>query len=133
MIQAVADTHAIVWYLFEDPRLSRPALEMMEKIAASDDHVAISSITLVEIVYLIEKARLGGDALDRVDQALDDPNMMLLVAPLEREVVAAMKDIERSVVPELPDRVIAATAHALRVPLITKDAALWRSTVDTIW
>jgi PIN domain nuclease of toxin-antitoxin system len=58
---------------------------------------------------------------------------MLLVAPLEREVVTAMKDIERSVVPDLPDRVIAATAHALRVPLITKDARIWKSAVDTIW
>ena len=133
MIRAVADTHTIVWYLFGDPRLSRPALETMEEIAASDDHVAISSITLVEIVYLIEKAKLGVNALDQVDRALDDPNPMLLVAPLEREVVTAMKDIERSVVPALPDRVIAATAHALRVPLITKDARIWKSAVDTIW
>jgi PIN domain nuclease of toxin-antitoxin system len=50
MIRAVADTHTIIWYLFQDPRLSETARATIEDAAASGEHVAFSSITLAEIV-----------------------------------------------------------------------------------
>jgi PIN domain nuclease of toxin-antitoxin system len=33
MIHAVADTHAIIWYLFDDERLSRSAKHFMDETA----------------------------------------------------------------------------------------------------
>jgi len=65
-IRAVADTHAGLWYLYDDPRLSAPARALMDTAEAGGDQIAISSITLAEMVYLIEKGRIEATALERV-------------------------------------------------------------------
>jgi predicted nucleic acid-binding protein len=44
-----------------------------------------------------------------------------------------MREIDRTAVPDLPDRVIAATGHSLGVPVITKDSDIKESVVQTIW
>ena len=44
-----------------------------------------------------------------------------------------MRAIPRSDVPDLPDRVIAATAALHGVPLLTRDERIRHSTVLTIW
>ncbi|WP_199194100.1 type II toxin-antitoxin system VapC family toxin [Pleurocapsa sp. CCALA 161] len=54
MIVAVADTHTIIWYLFNDERLSNIARQTIETAAVDGNQIGISSITLAEIVYLIE-------------------------------------------------------------------------------
>ncbi len=71
MLRAVADTHAIIWYIFADARLSATARETIESAAAAGDQIAFSSITLAEIVYLSEKGRLAPETLDRLLQAVD--------------------------------------------------------------
>ena len=55
MIVAIADTHAIIWYLYEDSRLSKRADEFIEAAYKRGDQIGVSSITLIEMVYLIEK------------------------------------------------------------------------------
>ena len=54
----VVDTHAIVWYLQDDPRLSTKATDALDAATAAGDHVYVPSICLVELSYLIEKRRL---------------------------------------------------------------------------
>lgn len=39
----------------------------------------------------------------------------------------------RQIVPEMPDRIISATALYLNLPLITRDAQIIASIVETIW
>ena len=56
MILAVADTHAALWYLFGDPRLSARAKAFIDQAAAARRSIEISPISVAEIVYLIEKA-----------------------------------------------------------------------------
>ena len=58
MIRAVADTHTVIWYIFDDHRLSTDARAWIETAAASGDQIALSSIALAEMVYLIEKGEL---------------------------------------------------------------------------
>ena len=115
-IRAVADTHAALWYLYDDPRLSAPARALMDAADAAGDQIVISSITLAEMIYLIEKGRIDPRALERVLSALDRPDPMLVETPLDREIVQAMRALDRTEVPELPDRVVAATALHLGVP-----------------
>ena len=52
MIQAVADTHTVIWYIFQDSRLSKTALNVIEKAASQGDQIAVSAITLAEICLL---------------------------------------------------------------------------------
>ena len=58
MIVAVADTHTIIWYLFNDLRLSDAARQTIETAAINENQIGIASITLAEIVYLKEKNRI---------------------------------------------------------------------------
>lgn len=133
MLRAVADTHTIIWYLYDDPRLSQPARTLIEDAASAGDQVGLSTITLAEMVYLIEKGRIHPEALHRVLTALDEPTPFLRDLPLDRPIVAVMPAVDRSQVPDLPDRIIAATAKLYGVPVISRDRRILLSPLDTIW
>jgi PIN domain nuclease of toxin-antitoxin system len=40
-IRAVADTHALLWYLYNDPRISQTAMTFMDTIDKDGDQIAI--------------------------------------------------------------------------------------------
>lgn len=133
MLRAVADTHAIIWYLFADLRLSQTARNTFEQIAADGDKVAFSSITLAEIVYLSEKGRIACATLQRLLEAIDRKNFALIEVPFARFIAENLGKIERTEIPDLPDRIIATTALYLKVPLISRDRKIQLSKVKTIW
>ncbi len=108
----VADTHSIVWFLSRDPRLSTKARETLRSTTAAGDLIYVTSICLVELTYLVEKGRLPALARDELIQALDDPAIPCSLAPLDRAVAEALAHVKRSDVPDLPDRIVAATAVA---------------------
>jgi len=66
-------------------------------------------------------------------KTLEEPNTVFSELPLDRAVAAAMPEIKRDEVPEMPDRIIAATAHFHRVPLISRDRRISSSALPTIW
>jgi PIN domain nuclease of toxin-antitoxin system len=133
VIAAVADTHAAVWYLFDDARLSAAAGDFLDQSAEMGNQIAVSSISLAEIVYLIEKNRLRTDAYTEMKSALEDPDHVFQEAPFTVEVVDAMKQVPRADVPDLPDRVVAATAVYFAVPVISRDGKIRASRLRTIW
>lgn len=133
MIAAVADTHAVIWYLYQDPRLSLTAKKMFEKTAAAGDSIAFSAITLAEIVYLTERGRIGKEAFQRLGKAVGEELSVLIEIPFNRAVAEAMDEVPWNEVPDLPDRIIAATATMLRVPLISRDRVIRASKVKTVW
>ena len=133
MIAAVADTHTALWHLFNDPRLSPPAAEFIAQAAAARRNIAVSSITLAEIVYLIEKGRLPAPAYTELMQALANPNHLLKEAALNSTVVEAMRNVSRADVPDMPDRIIAATSLQLGVPVISRDRHIRSRMLTTIW
>jgi PIN domain nuclease of toxin-antitoxin system len=132
-IRAVADTHTVLWYLYNDSRLSAGAGTLLDATDAAGDQVAVSSIALAEMVYLIEKGRIDAKALDGVLTALNRPDAMLIEVPLDQVIVRAMRRVDRGEVPDMPDRIIAATALNLGVPLISRDRKIRLSAVVTIW
>lgn len=127
------DTHAIVWYLLDDSRLSQKAAAALDSATEAGEPIYVPSICLVELTYLVEKGRLPVAARDGLVQALDDPTSPCILAPLDRVVADALEFVNRGEVPDLPDRIMAATAVALRVPLISRDRRLRASHVETIW
>ncbi len=133
MIAGVADTHAALWYLYGDPRLSTLAKEFIDKAAAARRTIELAPISLAEVVYLIEKSRLPPSAYSELRNALANPNHVLNEAPFTVEVVEAMRQVPRGTVPDLPDRIIAATAVYLEVPLISRDGRIRASQIQTIW
>jgi PIN domain nuclease of toxin-antitoxin system len=133
MAAVAVDTHAIVWYLANDVRLSKKAAEAMDLATTAGEAIHVPSICLVELTYLVEKGRLPSVARERLIAALDDPDTACRLAPLDRAVADALEFIDRGMVPDLPDRVVTATAIALQVPLISRDGKIQTSIVQTIW
>jgi len=133
MIAAVADTHAAVWYLFDDPRLSLAAQNLIEATRVSRRKIAVSSISLAELVYLVEKSRLQQSAYDDLRSAMMDREHVFHEAPFTAAVVDAMRQVSRSEIPDMPDRMISATAIHLGVPVISRYSRIRASTVPTIW
>ena len=133
MIGAVADTHALIWYLLDSPRLSAPALAQFEACHTAGIRVGISSISIVEIIYLVEKNRIPSATLPLLEESLSTQPTLLDIIPLSHAVALAVDQVPREQIPDLPDRVIAATALHLSVPLITRDRKIVLSSVETIW
>jgi len=134
VISAVADTHTALWYLLRNPRLSLTARTFIDDDAASAGHdVALSPISLAEIVYLVEKGRLPEAAYATLRTALQDPDFVLEEAPFTSEVVEAMRLVQRAEIPDMPDRIVAATALHFGVPVISRDGRIRASSVKTVW
>lgn len=133
MIAAVADTHAAIWLVLADKRLSAHAKGFIERVASAANNVGVSAITLAEVVYLSEKGRIPLSTLTRLLAVLSDPEEVLIEVPVDRAIVEEMKSIDRSQVPDLPDRLIAATARQFGVPVISRDRKIRASNIETIW
>ena len=100
----------------------------------SGEYIFISAITLVEMRYLVEKNRIKAMVLTRVEQELDEPDPMIIATSIDRTISEALASIPRVIVPDMPDRIIAATALALGLPLVTRDTEIRRLTnVTPIW
>lgn len=121
MNRYVADTHALIWHLYSSPKLSPAAKAIFERTDAGEDGIIVSAMTLVEIIYLMEKRRIPADAVKRVFELLRSGADNYRVAALEISVAQAVQQVDRTLVPELPDRIIAATALYLGLPLICHD------------
>lgn len=134
MIVAVADTHAVVWYLSSDPRLSRSARLFMDTSAANEgDEIAVSAITLIEMVYLIEKGRIPAQHYSQLSEELDNPDSMFIETPVDSKIARALSRVNVQQVPDMPDRIVAATAIHHNVPVISRDGKIRLSTITTIW
>lgn len=129
MSAVVIDTHAIVWYFLKSGNLSDTALAAIE----GAESVYVASISVVEIIYLNEKWKLPPAALERLIQALADVNTKWLVMPLSLEIAQAISQIPRNVVPDMPDRIITATAFYLHLPLVSCDSKIQAANIQTIW
>lgn len=133
MPAVVVDTHSITWYLSRNPALSKAAEAALDRASAEGHPIYVPSVCLVELTYLVEKAKLPEAARQILIRALDDPSGPYVLAALDRRVAEALASVPRSEVPDLPDRIVAATAVALQVPLVSRDRKIRASVVNTIW
>jgi predicted nucleic acid-binding protein len=101
---------------------------------AGEVQILIPAIVLVEIVYLAEKGRIAHDAVQNVISLFRTHADNYLIVPLDLGVATALQQIDRTTVPDMPDRIIAATAYRLNLPLLTRDPQIQRlRMIDTVW
>lgn len=133
MILAIADTHTLIWYLFGDGRLSRSARQFMDSASKSGEQIGFSAITVVEIVYLIEKNKISPDTLTRLLKATSSEEAALVEIPVTGQIANKMRSVSRISIPDMPDRIIAATGLSLNIPIISRDGKIKVSKIKTIW
>jgi PIN domain nuclease of toxin-antitoxin system len=132
LIAGVADTHTALWYLLKSPLLSNAAREFIDTAALKGHGIAVSPISLAEIVYLVEKRRLTRSAYEDLKNALATKEFVLKEAPFNTDVVDTMRSVSREEIPDLPDRIVAATAVFLGAPVISRDGQIRSSSIQTI-
>lgn len=133
MIAVVVDTHTLIWYLSGDRRLSDLAKQFLTNIAEAGDQAAVSTISIVEISYLSEKGRLSPEWPTTVIKLFDEADALFVECPINLEVAKSLMSLADSGIADMPDRIIAATARLLNVPLLTRDRAITNSPVATLW
>jgi len=127
------DTHAIVCFLFDRTRLSAPARAEIQRSESAGDRFQVSTISIIEVRYLIEKGRLPETAYEDLVLSFHDPLLNVDLLSVDLDVAVAVERIPRDIVPHLPDRIIAATALTFNLPLVTADHRIRAAGIPTIW
>ena len=84
-------------------------------------------------MYLVEKGVVKREIIEQTLTLLNTPNGSYQVASLDQHVARTMlENVPWSAIPELADRIIAATALALELPLITKDQKIRDAGILTV-
>ncbi len=134
MSSVVADTHTIAWFLENPVKLSAAAeLALTNAAADSNDKIFVSAISIVEIQYLIEKARISSSVLISLLSELKNLQTTIEIVPVDYAVAVNITQISRADIADMPDRIIAVTALLLQLPLITADKAIRSSGLSVIW
>ena len=127
------DTHVLVWLAADTGRLSRKAAAAIRRALAFGG-IAVASISLWELAMLFARGRLRGPgSVETSIRAIVDGTGVGI-----REITSDVAALATQFPPEFPadpaDRLIAASARAEGLPLVTSDQRIRASPlVKTIW
>lgn len=129
----VLDTHVWIWWLSNPEKLSSKATEVINN-EIQDDGIVISSISTWEIALLVTRGRLeiSIDVRDwiRKTEGLSFVTFM----PVDNTIALRSVSLPGNFHSDPADRIIAATAMTMGLPLVTCDEKILSYThLQTIW
>lgn len=132
MPKFVVDTHALIWFLSDNPRLGRNALTVLNDPTSQ---LVLPAIALAEALWILSSKRLGVNTEDLLAAIAADSR--IYVYPLTQEIVEEAQSLE--VIAEMHDRQIVATALHLstkndKCSLLSRDLNISESgLISIIW
>ena len=125
----ISDTHPLIWYFTDDPRLSKTALRVFEE-TIKRGNVIIPAIVLAEIMYVSKRGRIGLTFQKTLGLIEGMENFQ--ISSLDSDILKTADSIKTDL--EMHDRLIVATAIWSGYPLVTRDKKIVESKlVKTIW
>ena len=126
----VADTHALLWWFTDSPKISTTVSEIFEQCERGVNIIFIPSIVVAELLSIFDKKRVSFNFKNLFNKIDTSENFVLIALdyPILQKMIALRE------VPELHDKIIASTAKYLRAPIITKDKILQsQPSIRTVW
>lgn len=139
MTSVVVDTHTIIWFLAQSARLLNSARQAIRDAITANNPVYVSAISIIEVLYPVEKGRFTQDVLDDLRDVLPGCSPTTRLGNSNRIPGSggcgkpAPFVLSRNDVPDRPDRIIEATALQMGLPLVTADSKLQPAGITTIW
>lgn len=126
----VLDTHALIWFLLDDPKLGKRARELFEAAEQHQTLLVIPAIVMAELYYANAKQGWFADFAALYRELTGRPYLRFI--PFDHTHVL---DFDRDArVPEMHDRIIAGLARRLNASLISSDPLILQSDlVKTEW
>ena len=126
----VTDTHALLWWFTDSPKISPKASEVFERCELGENIIFIPSIVIAEALSIFEKKRIEFD-FKKLLRKINESNNFVIIA-LDSTILQKMVDLKD--VSELHDKIIVSTAKYLNLPVITKDEFIQSLLyIKTIW
>ncbi|MBI2471533.1 MAG: PIN domain-containing protein [Planctomycetes bacterium] len=126
----VTDTHALIWWFTDSPKISPKASSIFEKCEKGENIIFVPSIVIAEALSIFDKKRVSFNFKKLFKEIHNSENFVLIALdyPILQKMIT-MKDI-----PELHDKIIVSTAKHLSLPIITKDETIRNlPTIKTVW
>jgi PIN domain nuclease of toxin-antitoxin system len=123
------DTHVLLWWLFDDPKLSEHALQIIRN---PENMIFVSSASSWEIATKYRLGRLAHahEAVERLPELIQRSRMNVLPIMLEHALLAG----------RLPgsykdpfDRMLIAQGQLEKLPIVTSDTIFSQYDVSIIW
>ncbi len=118
----VTDTQALVKFMLGKKVINKKSHQVFHSTDKGDATIINPAIVLMEVLYLFEKNRIDISLLQTED-LFKSQNYQF--EPLSFEILKTASEIDD--IPELHDRLIAATARYLDLPIITNDPVIRNS------
>ena len=126
----VADTHSLIWYLIDSPKISKNANECFKEVEKGDAKLFIPAIVIAEIIFILERSKVKAD-LEEIFKRIEEAKNFEICS-LDVEQLHCLK--EQIKIPEMHDRFIVCETLSHNARLITKDKEIKESgIVEVIW
>jgi PIN domain nuclease of toxin-antitoxin system len=124
-VNVVIDTHALIWLLTDDKKISLKAKEYFRGAGI----VFIPTIVILELMYMLKKSK-EAHKFPNIMNDLKQEGRLFFVS---LDVDIAENNLKYSEKLEMHDNIIVATAEYLKLPLITKDSQIQKVYKNTVW
>lgn len=119
----VIDTHVLIWYFTGNKRLSNELIRTIDQARQEDGSLLVPTIVLAEAMIVAIKGRAAFDFEQLYARIQTEPAFKIV--SFDANIFDETLRIQK--IPEVHDRIIAATARFYNANLLTKDGVIRQS------